>query len=86
MNEVHLPATINPTVELWVYHLTSFIAIGLFSGESDLISPIKHVCNYSNITRDGKFTYRTPNRNLQSQFVYNYYRNSSPAEPMVEIP
>lgn len=28
-----------PTVELWVYHLTSFMAIGLFSGDKDLTSP-----------------------------------------------
>lgn len=35
----NLPDTRNPTVELYVDHFVSFIAIGLFSGDSDLISP-----------------------------------------------
>lgn len=33
------PDTKNPTVEKCVYHFTSFIAIGLFSGDNDFTSP-----------------------------------------------
>lgn len=48
-----MPATKNPTVEFCVSHFTSFIAIGLRSGDNDLTSPSKKKDNCGNRNYEG---------------------------------
>lgn len=53
-----MPATKNPTVQLWVNHLTSFIAIGLRSGDNDFTSPVRNKQSIDIIQQTAQFLCR----------------------------
>lgn len=78
-----MPATKKPTVQLCVNHLTSFIAIGLRSGDKDRTSPSKknnkliQLISYISVTSSYS-TYRITNQNLLLQFANSNHRCSNP--------